>query len=165
MSECIGLPPSINPDCRRLILGSMPGIASLQEQQYYAHPHNRFWPLMATLLGENAVPGSYIDRLTMLLRHRIALWDSIGSCERTGSLDSAIKNEQANDFPGLLAAYPGIRKICFNGGKSFQTFKKHHKSLLLLPQIEFKCLPSTSPANARWQMPQLLAAWREALDN
>ena len=89
---CIGLKPNIDKDCRALILGSMPGVKSLEAQQYYAHPQNRFWPMMAHLLGE-ALPSAYEEKLAMLLRHHIALWDSIGSCEREGSLDSAIRNE------------------------------------------------------------------------
>ena len=114
---CIGLRPNIDKDCRALILGSMPGVKSLEAQQYYAHPQNRFWPMMAHLLGEE-LPSAYEEKLAMLLRHHIALWDSIGSCEREGSLDSAIRNEQGNDFAALLQEYPGIRAIYFNGGKS-----------------------------------------------
>lgn len=91
---CIGLSPSIDKDCRALILGSMPGVKSLEEQQYYAHPQNRFWPMMADLLGE-ALPSRYEEKLAMLLDHHIALWDSIGQCEREGSLDSAIREERA----------------------------------------------------------------------
>ena len=90
---CIGLSPSIDKDCRALILGSMPGVKSLEEQQYYAHPQNRFWPMMADLLGE-ALPSRYEEKLAMLLDHHIALWDSIGQCEREGSLDSAIREER-----------------------------------------------------------------------
>lgn len=93
--HCIGFPPSIDSSCRILILGSMPGVRSLEEQQYYAHPQNRFWPLMARLLGEREAPTAYEDRLRMLLRRHIALWDSIGTCERDGSLDSAIKKSRA----------------------------------------------------------------------
>ena len=98
---CIGLSPSIDKDCRALILGSMPGVKSLEEQQYYAHPQNRFWPMMADLLGE-ALPSRYEEKLAMLLDHHIALWDSIGQCEREGSLDSAIREERGNDFTALL---------------------------------------------------------------
>ena len=155
---CIGLRPNIDKDCRALILGSMPGVKSLEAQQYYAHPQNRFWPMMAHLLGE-ALPSAYEERLAMLLRHHIALWDSIGSCEREGSLDSAIRNEQGNDFAALLQEYPGIRAIYFNGGKSAQAFKRYNKALLARPDIAFHAMPSTSPANARWRMPMLLEAW------
>lgn len=155
---CIGFPPSIDNACHTLILGSMPGVKSLQEQQYYAHPQNRFWPMMSTLLGET-LPAAYPERLRMLLRHHIALWDSIGTCERAGSLDSAIQNEQGNDFTALLQTYPNLHTICFNGGKSAQAFKRFNKDLLKRQDIDFHAMPSTSPANARWRMPMLLEAW------
>ena len=107
--NCIGFPPSIDNNCHTLILGSMPGVSSLEKQQYYAHPQNRFWPLMVRLLGELEVPADYQLRLQLLLRHHIALWDSIATCDRDGGWDSAIKNEQGNDFTALLAEYPNIK--------------------------------------------------------
>ena len=118
--------------------------------------------MMAHLLGEE-LPSAYEEKLAMLLRHHIALWDSIGSCEREGSLDSAIRNEQGNDFAALLQAYPGIRAIYFNGGKSAQAFKRYNKALLARPDIAFHAMPSTSPANARWRLPMLEETWRKAL--
>ncbi len=157
--NCIGFAPSISPDCHTLILGSMPGISSLEQQQYYAHPQNRFWPLMVRLLGHEAVPSVYGERLQMLLQHHIALWDSIDTCSRDGSLDSAIKNEQGNDFTALLKEYPRIKTICFNGGKSAQVFKRCNKALLTRNDIAFHALPSTSPANARWSLEMLAEAW------
>ena len=159
---CIGLRPNIDKDCRALILGSMPGVQTLEAQQNYAQPQNRFWPMMAHLLGE-ALPSAYEEKLAMLLRHHIALWDSIGSCERKGSLDSAIRNEQGNDFAALLQEYPGIRAIYFNGGKSAQAFKRYNKALLARPDIAFHAMPSTSPAYARWRLPMLEETWRKAL--
>lgn len=161
--NCIGFPPSIDADCHTLILGSMPGVASLKQQQYYAHPQNRFWPLMARLLGEASVPSAYAGRLHMLLRHHIALWDSIGTCKRDGSLDSAIKNEQGNDFSALLKNYPAIRTICFNGGKSAQAFRRYNKTLLSRDDLAFHALPSTSPANARWRMEMLAEEWSKVI--
>ena len=161
--NCIGFPPSIDDACHTLILGSMPGVTSLEQQQYYAHPQNRFWPLMARLLEEPAVPLVYEERLQMLLRHHIALWDSLDTCDRDGSLDSAIKNEQGNDFTALLAKYPKIQTICFNGGKSAQAFKRYNKTLLSRRDIAFYALPSTSPANARWRLEMLAAKWGEAI--
>lgn len=161
--NCIGFPPSIDDTCHTLILGSMPGVTSLEQQQYYAHPQNRFWPLMARLLEEPAVPLVYEERLQMLLRHHIALWDSLDTCDRDGSLDSAIKNEQGNDFTALLAKYPKIKTICFNGGKSAQAFKRYNKALLSRRDIAFYALPSTSPANARWRLEMLAAKWGEVI--
>lgn len=159
-----GFSPVIDECSTHLILGSMPSVASLAAGEYYAHPQNRFWPLMAHLLEHRPFPPKdYGERLSMLLRHNIALWDSIGACDRKGSLDSDIKNEQGNDFTALLVRYPRIRTICFNGGKSFQCFKKFNKKLLERRDIRFSQLPSTSPANARWRMEALAEAWREAL--
>lgn len=160
---CQGFPPSVDPHCHTLILGSMPGVRSLEQQAYYAHPANRFWPLLAKILGNEPLPALYAKRIEMLLTHHIALWDSLGSCERSGSLDSAIRREQANDFPALFTTYPHLKKICFNGTKSAQAFKKHHPELRLDPQKIFIELPSTSPANARWQGEALEAVWRQAL--
>ena len=131
---CKGLAPNIDNACHTLVLGSMPGIQSLAEQQYYAHPQNRFWRMMAQLLNEE-LPVSYDGKLSMLLLHHIALWDSIGACEREGSLDSTIKKEQGNDFTALLARHG----------------------------LAFFALPSTSPANARFRMADLLAAWGKAI--
>lgn len=159
---CIGLSPNIDKNCKVLILGSMPGVKSLEEQQYYAHPQNRFWPMMAYLLKEE-LPMDYPAKLSMLLRHHIALWDSIGSCEREGSLDSAIRNEKGNDFSALLQDYPKIRTICFNGGKSAQTFKRYNKELMKRRDIAFHAMPSTSPANARWRLPMLEETWGNVL--
>ena len=162
--HCIGFAPNIDENCTHIVLGSMPSVASLTAQQYYAHPHNRFWPLMSRILEHlPEPPSSYEERLAMLLRHHIALWDSIGTCDREGSLDSDIKNEQGNDFSVLLEKYPRIRVICFNGGKSFQCFKKYNHALLSRPDIRFYPLPSTSPANARWKMEMLVQEWKRAL--
>ena len=159
-SYCTGFTPHIDKKCTHIILGSMPSIASLDAQQYYAHPQNRFWPLMAQILEHGPAPERYEDRLAMLLRHHIALWDSIAACDREGSLDSAIKNERGNDFSALLAEYPRIHTICFNGGKSFQCFKKYNKELLSHQDIHFYKLPSTSPANARWTFEKLEDIWK-----
>lgn len=159
-SLCTGFAPNIDENCTHLILGSMPSVASLGAQQYYAHPQNRFWPLMARILEDSPTPECYEERLALLLRHHIALWDSIAVCERPGSLDADIKNEQGNDFSALLTKYPRIHTICFNGGKSFQCFKKYNKPLLSRSDIHFHQLPSTSPANARWSMEMLAEAWK-----
>lgn len=159
---CKGLAPNIDNACHTLVLGSMPGIQSLAEQQYYAHPQNRFWRMMAQLLNEE-LPVSYDGKLSMLLLHHIALWDSIGACEREGSLDSTIKKEQGNDFTALLVRYPKIQTVCFNGAKSAAAFKRFNQPLLARHGLAFFALPSTSPANARFRMADLLAAWGKAI--
>ena len=159
-THCVGLLPSVDSRARILILGSMPGAASLAAQEYYAHPANRFWPLMTQLLDEKTTPADYDAKIAMLLRHRIALWDSIDTCDREGSLDSDIRNVKANDFTAFLKKWPSIRTIGLNGGKAHATFAKYNKPLLSRPDLRILKLPSTSPANARWRMENLLDAWR-----
>lgn len=159
-THCVGLLPSVDSQSRILILGSMPGAASLAAQEYYAHPANRFWPLMARLLDERQTPSDYDAKIAMLLRHHIALWDAIDTCDREGSLDSDIRNVKANDFTAFLKKWPGIRTIGLNGGKAYTTFAKFNKPLLSRPDLRILKLPSTSPANARWRMENLLDAWR-----
>ena len=158
-----GLPPLCGEKARVLILGSFPSPKSREQGFYYGHPQNRFWPLMARLLeNQEAAPQLYGERLAMLLRHHIALWDSIDTCDREGSLDTAIHNVRANDFTSFLKEYPRIHTICFNGAKSAQTFKRYNKDLLSRTDLHFFAMPSTSPANARWRMDMLLEEWKKA---
>lgn len=163
MDRLVGFAPSIDEDCTTLILGSMPSVKSLEEQQYYAHPQNRFWKLMFIFFNNGKTISEYPAKLDMLRQHRIALWDSINSCIREGSLDSAIYDELPNDFNILFVKYPKISTICFNGNKSFQFFKKYNKDLLKNPRFKFYTLPSTSPANARFRLPMLQQEWQKAL--
>ncbi len=158
-TRCIGLDPSVDRQSRILILGSMPGAASLAAREYYAHPANRFWPLMARLLNEPEVPSDYPARIRMLLRHHIALWDAIDTCDRSGSLDSDIRNATANDFSDFLEKWPSIRVIGLNGGKAYGTFTMANRPLLSRPDLRILKLPSTSPANARWRMDDLAESW------
>ena len=157
--NCFGLKPCIGSDCRILILGSMPGTESLRQQQYYAYPQNRFWPLMANILTNSEPPTDYAARLDMLISHHVGLWDAIGSCECQGSLDTSIHNAVGNDISLLLQKNPSITIICCNGAKSFQCFKKWNKPLLKKEGLEVFSLPSTSPANAQWKMDMLIAKW------
>lgn len=159
MSECQSFAPVAAADSRLLILGSMPGVRSLQLQQYYGHPQNRFWPLLVLLLGYEKVPDAYAEKKQMLLDNRIALWDVLCYCQREGSLDSDITGEQPNDLAGFLEQHPQIHTICCNGGKAAAAFKKYTKQVDL-QGITVHCLPSTSPANARWRLPMLLEAWK-----
>ena len=160
---CRGFGPMVDAGCTHLVLGSMPGVASLQKQQYYGHPRNRFWPLMARFCTPTRpAPEDYAERLAMLRTHHIALWDSITACMRAGSLDTAIREVQPSDIAGLLAQYPGITTICCNGAKSYATFCKHNRALLGRPDLRIFAMPSTSPANARWTLDALYEAWRVA---
>ncbi len=158
-----GFAPSVDENCTTIILGSMPSVKSLQESQYYAHPQNRFWKLMAIFFNDGIVPDIYEEKLLMLRHHHIALWDSIDSCIREGSLDSAIQDEIPNDFSKFFSDYPKITTVCFNGGKSFQCFKKYNKDILNDSRFTFHKMPSTSPANARFRLPMLQEVWSKAL--
>ena len=159
-----GFPPSANKNARKLILGTMPGAASLEAGQYYAHPRNSFWPIMCRLYGI-AVELPYRRRLSALRAHRIALWNVIGVCSRRGSLDASIDEASIvpNDFAAFFAAHPRIIQVYFNGTKAEQAYRK-----FVLPQlpprfnyIAYTRLPSTSPANAAWSPARKLAAWRK----
>jgi hypoxanthine-DNA glycosylase len=160
--------PVIGPGARVLILGSMPGARSLAAQEYYAHPQNQFWPLVEALLG---VPRTtpYAQRLAALRRHRIALWDVLESCDRTGSLDSAIDPRSAipNDLPRLLRAQPDIQLICCNGSTAYHCLRRHFARALReeFPHVECVRLPSTSPAHASLRAAQKFAVWRAALSS
>lgn len=149
------------PDSRVLILGSMPGVASLQAQQYYANPRNAFWPIMASLLGfDLALP--YEQRLAQLTAKRIALWDVLASCERPGSLDSNIArdSERPNDFVSLFARCRQIRAVACNGGTAYALFRRHVLPLVDLTGIAVLSLPSTSPAHAGKSFAAKLAEWQ-----
>lgn len=163
MNQCTSFAPVADHNSKLMILGSMPGVRSLTLQQYYGHPQNRFWPLLTAVLGAEKVPEKYEDKLHLLLNNNIALWDVLAFCERNGSLDSAITAEVSNDFPAFLQNHPSIKKICFNGGKAQQAFRKHHKALFNQSDIKYAALPSTSPANASWRFPMLFEAWQSAL--
>ena len=140
----------------------MPGVKSLEEQQYYAHPQNRFWKVMGNICNEPKLPElDYETRLKILLNNNIALWDTIKSCKREGSLDSDIQNEKRNDIRKLLKTYPNIETICLNGNKSYSAFKKSFPDLL----EKYNChkMPSTSPANARYSLDKLIEEWSNIL--
>ncbi len=158
-----GLPPLVTADCRVLVLGSMPGAASLSASRYYAHPRNRFWPLMGELFGFD--PGlPYRQRIDALHRAGVGLWDVIGQCERRGSLDASIVpgSEVPNAIAPLVESLPGLRAIALNGGKAAQAFRRHVWPTwagAMRQRVAIHALPSTSPANAACGLPRLLAEW------
>ena len=161
--KCKSFLPNINKKSEFLILGSMPGLKSLEKQQYYAHPQNRFWKLMELLCNaDNLSNLDYKNKLQILLKNKIALWDVIQSCNRNGSLDSNIQNEIPNNIPELLNQFPNIKIICLNGNKSYCAFKKHFPKTL----EQYKCykLPSTSPANAKYKLQDLYQEWSKAIN-
>jgi TDG/mug DNA glycosylase family protein len=139
-----GFAPIADNDSRVLILGSMPSEASLAKGEYYGNPRNAFWPLVSALLGE-PFRNDYAARVDMLLRHNIALWDVVASCEREGSSDANIRNVIINNFPAFYAAHPAIRHVFFNGGKAWSLYKKHVGFKEVSPA--WSRLGSTSPAH------------------
>jgi len=163
--EVESFPPVASPDARCLILGSMPGVASLRAARYYAHPRNAFWPIMGELLGFPPEQ-PYAARLQALQSAGIALWDVIAGCRRRGSLDADIvgSSVRPNDFAGFFARHRAIRRVCFNGGAAEQAFRRHVQPQLDLAGIELCRLPSTSPAHAGLSRADKLAAWSVILD-
>lgn len=154
-----GLPPLLDANTRLVVLGSFPGVASLRAQQYYGHPQNQFWKIMATLLSPNAaelLAMPYSERAQWLLNQGVGLWDVYAACERQGSLDANIQNAQPNNLQSLRIHCPALAALAHNGGESF----KHVKLSRALGLPVYR-LPSTSPANASWSFSRKLEAWRE----
>ena len=160
--ECF--PPIADTRATCLILGSMPGVASLNAQQYYAHPQNAFWRIMAAVTSV-AADAAYDERVRALQAARIAVWDVLQSCERPGSLDASIRrdSEIANDFAAFFALHPNITQVMFNGGTAAASFKRHSAALLRHPRLNFQRLPSTSPAHASQRFEVKQATWQTAL--
>ncbi len=156
--------PLADARAETLILGSMPGQASLAAGQYYAHPHNAFWRIMAALLSFD-VAAPYAERTRALCAARIAVWDVLQSCTRSGSLDAMIAKDSqvANDFAAFLRAHPHIRRVFFNGGTAESCFKRQvlpHLPPEIRQVLTCLRLPSTSPAHAALSLAQKLDAWR-----
>ncbi|MBH1836857.1 DNA-deoxyinosine glycosylase [Stenotrophomonas maltophilia] len=161
---CTGLPAQVNTRSRVLLLGSMPGAASLHAGQYYAHPRNRFWPLMSDICGFDAgLP--YPQRMRAVNAAGVGVWDVIGRCERRGSLDADIVRgtEVANALPELIALLPELQLIGCNGAASMQAFQRWVLPVLGAPP-RVLALPSTSPANAAWSLQRLRQAWQPVAD-
>lgn len=158
-------PPVSAPDATILILGSMPGVTSLQAGQYYAHPRNGFWPIMGELAGAGReLP--YAERLTRLQAAGVALWDVLQSCVREGSLDTAIddRSSVANNFEVFFRDHPGIKRVLFNGVKAEQCFRRQVLGQQAIPDgLEYVRLPSTSPAHAGMTLARKQEAWRQIL--
>ena len=152
-------PPIIDRRTQILILGSFPGEASLAAQQYYAHPRNQFWRLLSAVLQTDLVALPYEQRLQRLQSHHVGLWDVIAACERAGSLDSAIRQAQANDFAALKDHCPHLRLVAFNGKTSGK-----QAALFAAAGFQTLVLPSSSPAHAAMTFEQKLALWRGIVD-
>ena len=156
-----GFAPIAQRNARILILGSMPGRASLAAGQYYAHKQNAFWKIIGGLLGVD--PASpYRVRVRALRASRIAVWDVLHSCVRPGSLDSSIAEETANDFKAFFRRHPGITHVFFNGAKAESSYRRHVLAAVERP-LHYARLPSTSPAHASIPYARKLRAWRAIL--
>jgi hypoxanthine-DNA glycosylase len=166
MPRVYGFAPVVDARAAILIVGSMPGVASLQAQQYYAHPRNQFWKIMDHICGAG-VQLPYAARLRALQEHGLALWDVLQSCVRPGSLDAAIVHTSAapNDLPALLRRQPRIARLCCNGGAAYRALQRHFAVPLAqnFAHLDIRQLPSTSPANAGCSPQRKLTAWTAAL--
>jgi double-stranded uracil-DNA glycosylase len=149
------IPPVFDGRSETLILGSFPSVASRAGSFFYHHPQNRFWRVLAAVLGED-VPESIGEKTALLLRHRIALWDTIASCDITGSSDASIRDAVPNDLT-VITAHAPIRRVFCNGALSGRLYDKFGLPQTGLPAAR---LPSTSPANASWSLPRLIEAWQ-----
>ena len=159
VQRLVGLGPVLARNTRLVVLGSFPGAASLAAQQYYAHPRNHFWPILSALFGIDLLALPYPKRLAQLRERGLGLWDVYASCNRVGSLDSAIQDPQLNDLAGLRRRAPALSGVAHNGGESARV-REVTQSL----GVSVHRLPSTSPANASWSFERKLAAWRSAFE-
>lgn len=151
-------PALYDQDSRILILGSFPSVKSREQRFFYGHPQNRFWRVMAGVLG-CAVPQSIPEKKEMLLANGVALWDSIASCTIEGSSDASISDVVPNDLTPIFTAAQ-IRQVFCNGKTSWQMYTRYIEPGTLRNAV---CLPSTSPANAAWSLERLTRHWREQL--
>jgi len=159
-----GLKPVVPNSPRVLILGSIPGVQSLNKQQYYGNPRNHFWPIMFHIFNGHEL-SDYEARIDWIMGKEVALWDTIGSCIRPGSLDSKIRAEQPNDIISLLQQHPTIQRIICNGGKSYEVFKKYINLENAACYVDVVKLPSTSPVPGRYtkSFEEKCNIWSEAI--
>ena len=153
-------PPLFNKESEILILGSFPSVKSREVNFFYGHPQNRFWKVVAAVFEEE-VPQTIEEKKEFLLRNHIALWDVIHSCDITGSSDTSIRNVTANDL-GIIFSEANIRAIYVNGKTAYRYYQKYMLPKTGRPAV---CLPSTSPANAAWNIERLLEEWRQISGN
>lgn len=146
--------PTYDAGSEILILGSFPSVKSRETGYFYGHPQNRFWRVLAAIY-EDTVPEEIPEKRTFLLRHHVAVWDVIASCEITGSSDTSIRNVTANDLSVILNQ-AHIKRIFLNGRTAEKMYRKYTEKKVDIPAV---CLPSTSPANAAWSVERLIKAW------
>ncbi|BEG98820.1 DNA-deoxyinosine glycosylase [Bacteroides sedimenti] len=152
--------PVVDNNTTRIVVGTMPSVDSLRFSEYYGNPRNQFWKILFSVFEDGRQPAGYEDKIATAQKHGVGLWDILASCKREGSLDSNIKDESFNDFPLLLQRYSNVRILIFNGQNSYKYFLKVHGQL---PGVEYRVMPSTSPANAAKNFEAKLKEWKEAL--
>lgn len=155
MMEQHPLPPLFSDQSRVLILGSFPSVKSREGMFFYHHPQNRFWKVLAAVF-DCPVPETIEEKRRLVLDHGLALWDVIDRCEIVGSSDASIRDVEPANLFRILDHAP-IRTIFCNGTTAYNLYRKHQQTRT---GIEARLLPSTSPANATWQLPRLIEAWR-----
>lgn len=164
MSFCTGFAPIIPTEPKLLVLGTMPSLVSIEESFYYAHPRNAFWPILSAQLGRTLKSNE--DKRKACDDLGVLVWDVLQSCQRSGSLDSAIRSPLANDFESLFKFYPNLHAVAFNGQAAEKLFKtKVVKQQRLPERLEFISLPSTSPAYAAMTFEDKRLLWQEKLFN
>ena len=161
-SASVGFAPIAREDAQILILGSLPGQRSLQDAEYYAHPRNAFWPIMAELFS---IEGDYNRRCADLVANGIALWDVLAQSVRPGSMDADIQVglSEVNDFEQFFDAHQSIEIVCFNGRKAGELFSRFADQEQFEAKLRFETLPSTSPAYASMAFDQKLSIWRNVI--
>ena len=166
LEPAVSFPPIVGTNPQILILGSMPGMESLKQQRYYAHPRNAFWPIMTSYFGQS-VELNYQQRCDLLKQQKIAVWDVLKSCFRSGSLDQHIDTAsiEANNFRTFLQKHRSIKQIFFNGGKAEQIFNRYVQKQLedVDVSLRYLKLPSTSPAYAAMRFEAKQQIWHQAL--
>ncbi|QBZ83342.1 DNA-deoxyinosine glycosylase [Hydrogenovibrio crunogenus] len=162
MSKCQGFSPIVPAQPKLLILGTAPSVVSLEKSFYYAHPRNAFWPILADYFNQPV--DSVEAKKALCLENDILLWDVLSACERQGSLDSAIKQPEPNDFETLFQTYSDLKVVLFNGKAAQNLFEKQVVKKQSLPDdLMFYSLPSTSPANARLTFENKRVFWHKTL--
>lgn len=153
MQKIVGFDAIVHGNDRVLILGSMPSVKSLEESMYYANKTNRFWPMLSNIY--NMPSSNDEEKLELLKKNRIALWDICHSCIRKGSADSTITKIQPNDIPSLLKENPSIEIVICNGKTSYQALKKYY-------DLDVIVCPSTSAANAKFRLEDIIREYKGA---
>lgn len=149
------IPPLFDENSKILILGSFPSVKSREQAFFYGHPQNRFWAVISLIFNEE-IPKTIVEKRKLLLKNNIAVWDVIASCEIVGSADSSIKNVVPNDL-SIILNIAKIEKIIVNGKTAEKYYNKYIKNQINREAI---CLPSTSPANASWSVERLIEEWK-----